>query len=222
MGGGIQFVIAILFILVILLLLVALLVLLWRRRRTRPTPQPTPPMPPTPPPTPQPTSTPGTPGATPNIFDNVTLSSALIPRLAGAPADGSNANSAAPAPAKVIWVDGGDEVLAHLDSVQAQIVGQTVLISIDLETDQTGRTTLVTPFALGTDDTAGLVAATDEFPRGNGLLAARWGATVQAAAWSALLALASDHAAERGKAPRALTITNGRLQLIDGEALTAR
>jgi hypothetical protein len=143
----------------------------------------------------------------------------LAVRLAGTTADGS----APPAsvPARVVWVDHGDEVLVHLDSTTTQIAGRSLLVSIELECDQTGRTPLVVAFALPLDEAAGLVLATDEYPRGNGLLAARWGPAVQSAAWSALLTLAGDHAAERDLAPRGLTVTGGQLRLIAGPGLVA-
>jgi hypothetical protein len=92
-------------------------------------------------------------------------------------------------------------------------------MSVDLETDQTGRTPLVVAFALGSRDDAGLVAATDELPRGNGLLAARWGPALRAAAWASLLMLAQDHANERGAAPLGLALTGGQLHLHAGPDL---
>jgi hypothetical protein len=165
---------------------------------------------------------PGSPSApAPTIPDQIAgagIASLLQPRLAGVPADGSTPPSTIPT--SVIWVDQGDEVLVHLDSTTTQIVGQNILVSIDLETDQTGRTPLVVAFAVGTDATGGLIAATDEFPRGSGVLTGRWGPAVQTAAWSALLSIASDHATERGLAPRALAVTAGELQLIAGPPLS--
>jgi hypothetical protein len=147
----------------------------------------------------------------PDSIAGAAIGRLLLPRLAG------TAISPAPLPAsppeRVVWVDGGDEVLVHLDSVMTQIVGAAVLVSIDLETDQTGRTPLVVAFAIGAGDDAGLVAATDQLPRGNGMLAARWGAAVRDAAWGALLSLAGDHAAERGMAPHSLSLANGQLHL---------
>jgi hypothetical protein len=205
MSGVTLLIILVLLALVVLLLLLALALL--ARRQPQPSPGPGP--------QPQP--------SIPDTLDPGALTKILIPRLAGTPADGSAAlPTGTTAPARVIWVDSGDEVLVHLDSMTTQIVGQTVLISVDLETDQTGRTPLIVPFAVSSDDTAGLIAATDEFPRGNGLLAARWGRAVQAAAWSALLSLASDHATERGQAPRGLAIANGHLQLVAGPPLAVK
>jgi hypothetical protein len=89
-----------------------------------------------------------------------------------------------------------------------------LLLSVDLETDQTGRTPLVVALALGNaDDPAGLVATTDELPHGNGLLASRWGKPLQDAVWASLLGLATDHAEERGLAPQSITASAGTLQL---------
>jgi len=157
--------------------------------------------------------------AVPDSIAGASLADLLRPRLtaATAPAAGATGAPAASAsPSSVVWVDGGDEVLVHLDSLATQVVGSTALVSLDLETDQTGRTPLVVAFAMSADGTAGLVAATDQLPRGNGVLAARWGAAVREAAWSALLALANDHASERSLAPRGLAIANGQLQLEAG------
>jgi hypothetical protein len=146
----------------------------------------------------------------------LTAAAALTAGAAGAASAAGAAATTASPPASVVWVDGGDEVLVHLDSLATQVVGSTALVSLDLETDQTGRTPLVVAFAMSADGTAGLVAATDQLPRGNGVLAARWGAVVREAAWSALLALANDHASERSLAPRGLAIANGQLQLKAG------
>lgn len=151
-------------------------------------------------------------------LDESTLASELSTRLAGKPADGSVAPTTAPT--KVIWVDRGDEVLVHLDSMTVRIMDGIVLVSVDLETDQTGRTPLVVSFSVGgANDPAGLVAVTDEFPRGNGLLASRWGRALQAAAWASVLGIANDHATERGLAPLGIVAASGTLSLKAGTPL---
>lgn len=148
----------------------------------------------------------------PDQFDAPALSKVLSVRLAGTPANG--AMLSAPVGNKVIWIDGGDEVLVHLDSIQIRILDRMVLISIDLESDQSGRSPLIVSFALGNStDPAGLVAATDEYPRGDGSLAARWGEAVQAALWSTVLGLAQDHATERGTTPLGISAAPGTLTL---------
>lgn len=148
----------------------------------------------------------------PNQFNETSLGAAIATRLAG----GSTASGAAPPQAAqkaVIWVDRGDEVLVHLDSVRVKIADRLLLISVDLEADQTGRTPLVAAFALGNDeDPAGLVAVTDDLPRGNGLLASRWGKIFQEALWASVLSIASDHADERRGAPLTISAKAGALQ----------
>lgn len=153
----------------------------------------------------------------PSKIAGADIASHLRTRLIGTPADGSAVTGSKPT--SVVWVDAGDEVLVHMESLTTQITGQCVLVSIDLETDQTGRTPLVVAFSLGHDDKGALIAATDEFPRGNGLLAARWGVQVQQAAWNALLQLVSDHSTQQGASPAGLTIQKGVLKLHTGAPL---
>jgi hypothetical protein len=155
----------------------------------------------------------------PSSFDTTTLAAAVGVRLAGTPLPGTTPVGAT-APAEVVWVDGGSEVLVHLDSLQTRMLDGTLLVSLDLETDETGRSPVVVSFALGSPgDPAGLIAVTDEVPDGDPLITARWGRAVQTAVWSSLLALVSDHADERRAAPRGIAVSAGRLDLHAGAAL---
>jgi hypothetical protein len=97
-------------------------------------------------------------------------------RLAGAPV-----GPAAPDPEESIaWVDAGDEVAVHPRSVRARIEGGALLLTVELESDQTGRRVLTVPFVLaGASAVAGSV-------HGDPGLAARWGHILQDALWSAL------------------------------------
>src|SRR5438046_2318803 len=52
----------------------------------------------------------------PDQLDEATLANTISVRLGGTPADGSAAP--AQAPTKAIWVEQGDEVLIHLDSIR--------------------------------------------------------------------------------------------------------
>jgi len=85
-------------------------------------------------------------------------------------------------PGAVVWSDGACEVLVHLDSVEAALEGELVVVSVELETDQTGRGRLVVPIAM-----AGSAAVTGALPEGDPALAARWGEAVQDAVHAALL-----------------------------------
>lgn len=113
---------------------------------------------------------------------------------------------------RVLWEDAGDEALVHLDSVIARLLPRTVLVSADLETDQTGVGALIVTFALGSlQDKTGLFAMSEERVRGHPLLAARWGTIFRETVWAALLAAARVHATERGKVPVALHPMQGKL-----------
>lgn len=162
----------------------------------------------------------------PDHLDEGDLAAALNVRLMGKPANGvptaAGSSSTPAAPAKVVWVDHGNEVLVHLDSTVVRILDRMVLVSVDLETDQTGRTPLVCSFAVsGAGELGGLVASTDELPRGSGALASCWGQQLQSAVWSSLMGLVNDHAAERSLTPRALSASAGKLSLNAGGALTS-
>lgn len=157
------------------------------------------------------------PGTGLNSIGEADLATQITSRLTASSADGSQVALAS----TVVWVDHGDEVAVHLDSLQVRLLQSSLLVSVDLETDQTGRATLVMAFALGTPgDPAGMVAVTDDLPRGNGVLAARWGKTLQMAVWASLLGFAQDTAAQQGGAPLALAVTPGQLTVVAGPALT--
>jgi len=156
-----------------------------------------------------------------NPVNEAELAAELAVRLVGSSSDGSqlvNLNATT-----IIWVEHGDEVVVHLDSVQVRILTTSLLVSADLETDQTGRSTLVTAFALGgATDPAGLTAVTDDLPKGLGALSARWGKTLQAAIWASLLGFAQDAAAQQGGAPIGLAVSQGSLTVIAGTPLSAQ
>jgi len=177
--------------------------------------------PPPPPPPPDGTYT------IPDNFGEADLPAALTVRLMGTPANGVPANTASgaasAAPTSVIWVNGSNEVLVHLDSTQVRMLDGMLLVSVDLETDQTGRTPLICSFALSNAaDPAALLATTDEYPQGDGLLASCWGQQLQQAVWSSILSLANDHADERDLSPRGLVATAGNLSLAAGAPIALK
>jgi hypothetical protein len=168
----------------------------------------------------QPPLPPVRPPKVPDHFDETALASALALRLAGTPADGSavppgNADA-------VIWVDRGDEVLVHLNSVRTSIRDGVLLVSVDFETDQHGRTPLVMACAMGgVNDPAGLNVVTDDLPHGDGAMSSRWGKIMQQAVWGSLVGLAADHAAERFAAPLGISAAAGVLGLHAGAGPSA-
>jgi hypothetical protein len=148
------------------------------------------------------------------------LATDLRRRLSGTPADGSRLPPGGALPAKVVWTDAGDDVLVHLDSAQVRVLDRMLYVSVDLECDQTGRSPLICAFALGNaEDPSGLLAVTDELPRGHGLLASRWGQILQDAIWGALLGLVGDYSAERKLAPIGISASPAALGLHAGAEL---
>jgi hypothetical protein len=161
------------------------------------------------------------PFAVSNPVNEAQLAAELATRMVGTSADGSQLVNVSPA--TVIWVDHGDEVVVHLDSVQVRLLPGSLLVSVDLETDQTGRATLVVALALGgTGDPAGLTAVTNALPNGLGTLSARWGKTLQSAIWASLLGFAQDAAAQQGGAPTGLAVSQGSLQVVAGTPISAQ
>ncbi len=113
----------------------------------------------------------------------------------------------------VVWDDSGDQALVHLDSVVVRLLANSLVVSVDLETEQTGRAPLIVVIAFGSDrDPAGLVATTNALARGNATLAARWGRALQETIWTALMRMASAHANERGKVPVSLHVMKNRVR----------
>lgn len=147
------------------------------------------------------------------IPDEITpgaLAALLRVRIAGTPASVGEAGSSAGARA-VVWIDCGDEVIVHLDSLETRVVSNVLLVGVDLETDETGRQTLVVPLAPGTSPDDELTLVTEDLPRGHAELAARWGRILQEAVFAALEDMAHTHAEERLTAPKALVIADNGL-----------
>lgn len=137
--------------------------------------------------------------------------------LAGQPASAAPSNAAAlgsAPPNVVLWEDAGDEVLVHLDSLRVLLPERMVVVSVDLESDQTQRAPVILRFVFGsTEDAFGMVASTDELPHGNPVLAARWGTIVREVVWAALIGTVEEHARERGLAPQAIHFLKGHVRL---------
>lgn len=131
-------------------------------------------------------------------------------RMAGTPASGASLDT--DAAKSVVWVEHGDEAIFHVDSVRTAIVGDALLVALDLETDQMGRQTLVVPLAVGSDPKGGITIACEAAPRGPDALVRRWGEPALQAVIAALLELVATHARERAAEPVSLHVADGRLR----------
>jgi len=93
----------------------------------------------------------------------------------------------------IVWEHEGDAVLVHLAALAVELSAGIVLVSVPLETDQTGRGIVSCSFAIGEAGRGGeMFAVAGELPHGDAVLVARWGRLLQEAIWSALVALVDD------------------------------
>ena len=88
----------------------------------------------------------------------------------------------------VIWEDAESDVVVHLDKLRFAVKPGLVLFELTLEADGTGLVPMVIPFKIGRDaNSASLIISTEHLPRGEQLMAHRWGEIVQDHLWFALL-----------------------------------
>jgi hypothetical protein len=146
----------------------------------------------------------------PGAVAGAQLVRALRDGLQGVPIDGGPAPSDT---APVVWVDAGDELLVHRNSLKVRFAPGVIVVSVDVETVETGRQRLAVPLALGArrepsspSRPSGLVAVTSREPYTHPLLAARWGRILQDAVWSALVAMVTRHVSGRGLGPRGISV----------------
>jgi hypothetical protein len=115
-----------------------------------------------------------------------------VPKAAGLP-PGSAAKS-------VVWTLAGNELLVLLARVTVRLVGDGIaLVRIPVHCDQVEDAAVTVPIAVGDDKRpAGLLAATEDRPRGPAAVVDVWGEALTAFAWQVLLAVATGVAAGAG------------------------
>jgi hypothetical protein len=115
--------------------------------------------------------------------------------------------------AEVIWEDRGSQILLHVGKLQVQLVDGVLVVAVDVETAESGRTTLIVRYVFGSaTGEAGLVASSDAMVHGDPLVAARWGSLVRDVIWAAIVRLSEAHATERGRQPQSIAIRRGHLE----------
>jgi hypothetical protein len=120
------------------------------------------------------------------------LVTAAVPKAAGLP-PGSAAES-------VVWTLAGNELLVLLAKVTVKLVGDGIaLVRIPVHCDQVEAAAVTVPIAVGDNKRpAGLLAATEDRPRGPAAVVDVWSEALTAFAWQALLAIATAVAAGAG------------------------
>jgi hypothetical protein len=99
----------------------------------------------------------------------------------------------------VVWASGEDELLVQVNAVRLVLTEGFTMVEIPVFTEQSNDVNVVVPFAVGTDSSPlGLIMATETVPRGPAVIVQRWGEHLTAAAWQALVHVASGIAAASG------------------------
>jgi hypothetical protein len=137
------------------------------------------------------------------VADPVTVEAGLVQRLAAVAAlgaagiDGPDGQPTAPG---VVWVDGDRELFVLVTEVQVALAPGVVAVTIPVQCDQTGPTRVHVSFAVGSPERPlGMVAATEERPRGPRAVVDVWGDALVAFAWQVVLDVAAGTAAHAGQ-----------------------
>lgn len=100
---------------------------------------------------------------------------------------------------QVIWSRAGSEILIVAKKVSVETTEGGVVVTVPIQTEETGAIEIQVPIALGTADRdAGLLASTSARPLGPAIIVDRWGDAIVAFAWQALLTVAIAIAAKTG------------------------
>lgn len=132
------------------------------------------------------------PGAVgPELELNVEEIAELVPRAA---------EDVAGAATQIVWVLGGDELLVHLAKVAVRASPGLILVTIAVQCDEVGIVEVLVPFAVGDKSrSAGLVAATEDRPRGPIEIVELWGESLIAFAWAVVLRVSTYLAGAAGQ-----------------------
>ncbi len=110
------------------------------------------------------------------------LRMADAPALIGAQLGGGDAKT------PIVWRDAESELLVFPGETRVRIAPGFVLVELRVATEQTGTDILVLPFRVGgSPNQAVATAATESVPRGNAIIAARWGTVAATITWHAIL-----------------------------------
>ena len=101
-----------------------------------------------------------------------------------------------------LWAERGDRVLVHAAETAAEVHAHGIVVTVPLETAETGRAPVRVALALSSgDEEPDCVMATEEDAEGEPLLVGRWGAALQDAIYNALLGLLEEAAQRAGGKP---------------------
>jgi hypothetical protein len=99
----------------------------------------------------------------------------------------------------VVWAEHDRELLVEAARVSVRLGPGVVAVTIPVRCEEVGATAVHVTFAVGDPDRpAGLLAATEERPRGPRLVVELWGEALVAFAWTLLLQVAAHVARAAG------------------------
>jgi hypothetical protein len=97
------------------------------------------------------------------------------------------------------WVDGDSELAVHAERTRVALGPGVVLVGIAVECDQSGPAEITVAFALGSQErAAGMIMSAPQRPDGPAAVVDRWGGVLVAAAYRAVLDVATAAAAAAG------------------------
>lgn len=101
--------------------------------------------------------------------------------------------------AMVIWQHGGHELQVSVGQVQVKLDDGLISVSIPVSCDQVRSAVVHVPFAIGSKTApAGMIAATEQAPRGPDVIVKVWGEALVAFAWQTLLTVLTRIAGRAG------------------------
>jgi hypothetical protein len=137
------------------------------------------------------------------VAEPVTIEAGLVQqlaRLAALGAAGIDGPEGQPTAPGVVWVDGDRELFVLVTEVQVALAPGVVAVTIPVQCDQTGPTQVHVSFAVGTSKRPlGMVAASEQRPRGPRAVVDVWGDALLAFAWQVVLDVAAGTAAHAGQ-----------------------
>jgi hypothetical protein len=103
-------------------------------------------------------------------------------------------------PGPVLWKEGDRELLVDTVKVVARFGKGVIVVSIPVSCDQTRQAFVHVSFVVGDPrEPAGLVAVTEERPRGPAVVVDAWGESLVAFAWHVVLEVVTNVAGEAGR-----------------------
>ena len=91
----------------------------------------------------------------------------------------------------VLWVDGRNQLLVHLDQAKVALGDGFIDTHLVVQCDQTQRTSVVVTFVTSTAKRpSGFIVATEDRPRGPSVIVDAWGEALVALAWRAVIEVA--------------------------------